>query len=570
MQKKIRVGILFGGKSAEHEVSIQSAKNVLAALDKEKFEPVLIAIDKTGGWHLEDPKTLLEAPDIKSLKAVEAQKNNEVVWAQGGARGQLVSASDGARAANHVDVVFPVLHGPFGEDGTVQGLFKLAGVPFVGAGVLGSAVGMDKDVMKRLLRDAGVPIAKFLVFSREQIPPIRFEDLTAELAAPLFVKPANLGSSIGINKVRSEEEFNNAVQDAFQYDHKILIEEYIEGREIECSVLGNESPIASLPGEIISRHEFYTYAAKYLDENGAILEVPAKISHKKISEIQKLSVLVFQILCLEGMARVDFFLKSNGDVILNEVNTIPGFTKISMYPKLWGVSGISYSELISRLIYLAIERFDSEKKLKISYQPFAPKYLIPEVPFYGQDWDLARWQELGFRSYEDAEYWRRSSCGVLSLKMAIDAGRLKKSEPLSPAIIDYIKKGQEIGAYTDAKGWSHQGLVNLAREFGAQAVAKSYVNEEEIKNMLLSSVLPIISIKWNFETVKSLKERIFFWKKFGGHLAVVVGFEEERGIRGFYVHHTSKNTEQNSERRFIPIHQFHDSYTGRCIAVGTN
>ncbi|MBI2097118.1 MAG: D-alanine--D-alanine ligase [Candidatus Sungbacteria bacterium] len=338
MQKKLRVGILFGGRSAEHEVSIQSAKNVLIALDKEKYEPVLIAIDKSGGWHLADPEALISAPDIKNSNAVEAPKNNGVVLAQGKTRGgQLVSVADSARVASHVDVVFPVLHGPFGEDGAVQGLFKLAGVPFVGAGILGSAVGMDKDVMKRLLRDAGVPIAKFLAFSRTEIPQIRFEDVKSELGLPLFVKPANLGSSVGINKVRNEEDFNHAVQDAFQYDNKILIEEYIEGREIECSVLGSDSPIASLPGEIVPNHDFYTYQAKYLDENGATLEVPAKISQKTITEIQKLSVRAFKVLCLEGMARIDFFLKPSGEVIFNEANTIPGFTKISMYPKLWGV-----------------------------------------------------------------------------------------------------------------------------------------------------------------------------------------------------------------------------------------
>ena len=273
----------------------------------------------------------------------------------------------GRQTAVAVDVIFPVLHGPFGEDGTVQGLFKLANVPFVGASVLGSAVGMDKDVMKRLLRDAGIRTARFVVLERSASAETEFEDLQHQLGLPFFIKPANLGSSVGIHKVKDKEQFVRAVEDAFRYDSKILIEEFVPGREIECSVLGNEKPMASLPGEIIPRHEFYSYEAKYMDENGAFLEIPAKLPADIIKEVQDIAIKAFKALCCEGMARVDFFLRDNREVVVNEINTIPGFTKISMYPKLWEASGISYADLIDRLIQLALERFEREKKLKTSF-----------------------------------------------------------------------------------------------------------------------------------------------------------------------------------------------------------
>ena len=358
-QRKIRVGILFGGKSAEHEVSLRSAKNVYEALDKEKYEPVLIGIDKRGKWLLEDRSRFL----LENGNAGQEEKGESVA---------LVPQSDGAvtnlerpGAGEKIDVVFPVLHGTFGEDGTVQGLLKLANIPFVGAGVLGSAIGMDKDVMKRILRDAGIPIAKFKAFREND--EISFDAVSGDLGVPLFVKPANLGSSVGVAKARDEKEFRAAVRDAFTYDRKILVEEYIQGREIECSVLGNEDPVASLPGEVIPKHEFYSYEAKYIDEDGAALEIPAKLPEETIKRVQDLAVRAFKALECEGMARVDFFLKENGDLFVNEINTIPGFTSISMYPKLWEASGISYSELVDRLIMLAIERFEKGSRLKTSY-----------------------------------------------------------------------------------------------------------------------------------------------------------------------------------------------------------
>lgn len=363
MPEKIRVGVLFGGKSAEHEVSLQSAKNVIDAIDRNKYEVVLIGLDKNGRWLLnEESHFLLNSDDPKLIRLNEAS-DSVALLPQG--NGEISSLSS-RRSLGSVDVVFPVLHGPFGEDGTVQGLLRLANVPFVGAGVLGSAIGMDKDVMKRLLRDAGIPICRFAVFHRSgRIPDYR--EATAELGTPLFVKPANLGSSVGISKVKSADEFGAAVAKAFEYDHKIIVEQAVTAREIECSVLGNERPIASLPGEVLPHHEFYSYEAKYLDENGAALEIPADLPPSKVEEVQRLAVDTFQTLACEGLARVDFFLQGNGTVLVNEINTIPGFTSISMYPRLWEASGISYTELIDRLLTLAMERFERERRLKTTY-----------------------------------------------------------------------------------------------------------------------------------------------------------------------------------------------------------
>ena len=365
MHKKIRVGILFGGKSAEHEVSLQSAKNIVEAIDKEKYDVVLIGIDKNGQWYLNEASRFLLHAENPKLIALN-RSSEYVALVPKNNRNQLVNLSS-RESLGPIDVVFPVLHGPFGEDGTVQGLLKLFNVPFVGASVLGSAIGMDKDVMKRLLRDAAIPIPDFLVFHKESIDEIDFEQVKKQLGLPLFLKPANLGSSVGIHKVKDESQFKPAIVDAFQYDVKILIEKYIKGREIECSVLGNENPIVSLPGEIIPQHEFYSYEAKYIDEKGASLEIPAKLSPEIIKQIQAVALRALKALCCEGMARVDFFLRNEKEIFVSEINTIPGFTKISMYPKLWEASGISYTELIDKLIQLALERFEREKKIKISY-----------------------------------------------------------------------------------------------------------------------------------------------------------------------------------------------------------
>jgi len=362
--KKIRVGILFGGKSAEHEVSLQSAKNVIEAINKDKYEVVLIGLDKKGKWFLNDSSQfLLHSNNPKLIKLNEASDAVALIPQSSGKLSNLTNY----QSDTSVDVVFPVLHGPFGEDGTVQGLLKLANLPFVGASVLGSAVGMDKDVMKRLLRDGGIPTARFITLTRSDSQQISFEDIEQQLGAPFFVKPTNLGSSIGIHKVKEKRQFQGAIRDALSYDNKILAEEYIIGRELECSVLGNEQPIASVPGEVLPKHEFYSYEAKYIDENGAKLEIPANLPSDTAKEVQTLALQAFKILCCEGMARVDFFLKNNGSLVVNEINTIPGFSKISMYPKLWEASGIPYAGLIDKLIQLAIERFKREKKLKTTY-----------------------------------------------------------------------------------------------------------------------------------------------------------------------------------------------------------
>jgi len=362
MGEKIRVGVIFGGKSAEHEVSLQSAKNVIEAIDRDRYEVVLIGIDKDGRWYTCEEADYLDSPnDPKRIRL--RTSGEEVVLAFGGR--QLVELSS-CEGVGRLDVAFPVLHGTYGEDGTIQGLLKLAEIPFVGAGVLGSAAGMDKDITKRLLRDAGIPCAKFLAFDRASAGRLDLGEVEATLGMPVFVKPANLGSSVGITKAKSRAELDDAVKLAFEYDGKILIEEYIEGREVECSVLGNEDPIASVPGEVIPRHEFYSYEAKYIDENGAALEIPARLPDDVAERVRELAIRAFKALCCEGMARVDFFLRGD-EVFVNELNTIPGFTKISMYPKLWEASGIAYAELIDRLITLAIERFEGERKLKTSF-----------------------------------------------------------------------------------------------------------------------------------------------------------------------------------------------------------
>jgi len=366
MGRRLRVGVVFGGRSAEHEVSVASARNVLEAMDRDRYEPVLIGIDREGRWLLEDASRLLlaDAGTLPALSPQGAAAAHEVALVPRGRSNALVDLE--ARSdLGTLDVVFPVLHGPYGEDGSVQGLCRLAGIPCVGAGVLGSAVGMDKDVMKRLLRDAGIPTARFLAVSRAGPAP-SFSDAVGALGVPLFVKPANLGSSVGVSKVGTEDAFAEALRLAFRYDTKALVEECIEGRELECSVLGNDDPVASVPGEVLPSHEFYDYEAKYLDEHGAALEIPARLAAAAAEAVRALAVRAFRVLCCSGMARVDLFLRPDGELLVNEINTIPGFTRISMYPKLWEASGVTYRELVDRLIRLAIERHETERGLATS------------------------------------------------------------------------------------------------------------------------------------------------------------------------------------------------------------
>jgi D-alanine-D-alanine ligase len=394
VMKKLRVGILFGGRSGEHEVSLLSAASVSNAIDKSRYEVVPIGITKQGRWvTAEDAERLLEGnaghapahlragdPEATAGAAVLARGEAVVVppephHRQGSALAPFQSDATGlarrsADRAINVDVIFPVLHGTFGEDGTIQGLLELADIPYVGAGVLGSAAGMDKDIMKALFRAAGLPIVKHVTVLRSE-----WEDgakkvqrlVAGKLKYPVFVKPANLGSSVGISKAHDGQELGPAIEEAAKFDRKIVIEQGVGGkkqkaREIECSVLGNDRPESSLPGEIVPSTEFYDYKAKYLDE-GSQLIIPAKLSKAETKRVQQLAIAAFQAVDCSGLARVDFLMDpKNRKIYLNEINTMPGFTSISMYPKLWAASGLSYPQLIERLIQLGLERHAEKMK----------------------------------------------------------------------------------------------------------------------------------------------------------------------------------------------------------------
>ncbi|WP_026689647.1 D-alanine--D-alanine ligase [Alteribacter aurantiacus] len=362
---KRTLGIIFGGKSSEHEVSLQSAKNVYDAVDKEKYEVVLIGIDKEGQWHLNDAANFLENRD--DPKNIALHKSNKgVAVVPGESKDQLISKSNG-EALKQLDVVFPILHGPLGEDGTMQGMLKLAGLPFVGPDVLGSAVSMDKDIAKRLLKDAGLRVADSITLKKHNKDTVTFEEVEKKLGLPVFIKPANQGSSVGVSRAYNKEEYQRGIHTAFRFDNKLIIESAIKGREIECAILGNENPLASGIGEILPQGDFYSYEAKYIDEKGALLQIPASLSDEMVKKVQAEAIKAFEALECEGMARVDFFLLESGELVINEINTIPGFTKISMYPKLWDLEGVSYPELIDRLIGLAIDRHNRNVSLESKY-----------------------------------------------------------------------------------------------------------------------------------------------------------------------------------------------------------
>jgi D-alanine-D-alanine ligase len=351
---KLTVAIIFGGQSAEHEISILSARNVLAALDRGRFEPLLIGIDKSGRWIRQEPQALLAS--ARDPRLVQVAPGTP-----------LAPLSPGGDA--HIDVVFPVLHGTRGEDGAMQGLLEVAGLAYVGAGVLGSAIGMDKDVMKRLLQEAQIPVAPFKVLRRAHFERDPQGSLAAigELGFPLFTKPANAGSSVGVSKVKGPQLLEQAVRHAFEFDGKVIAEAAIAGREIELAVLGGEPPQVSIAGEIVVQHAdgFYSYEAKYIDAHGARLELPARLSADELERAQALALRSFEVLECAGMARVDFFLESGGRLLVNEINTIPGFTAISMYPKLWELSGVPATELVTRLIELALERAREARRRSI-------------------------------------------------------------------------------------------------------------------------------------------------------------------------------------------------------------
>ncbi len=369
---KLRVGLVFGGKSGEHEVSLASARSVLRALNPDKYETVLIGVSKEGKWLMggNPMKRLMAATRSPLLKP---EDGNGLV-ANDAAREIIVhetaDISTQDALSGKVDVIFPLIHGPFGEDGTVQGLFELADIPYVGAGVAASAVGMDKALMKSIFRAEGLPIADYVVVLRshwEQQPEETIRNIEKSLGYPCFVKPANLGSSVGITKAHDWDELTQALTTAAQYDRKLMVERAIVGREVECSVLGNDSPIASAVGEIIPGHEFYDYDAKYADESGTRLIIPAELAPEQTRAVQELAVRAFKAIDAAGMARVDFFVQhKDGRVIVNEINTIPGFTNVSMYPKLWEASGLPYPTLIDRLIELALERHGEKKRNRVA------------------------------------------------------------------------------------------------------------------------------------------------------------------------------------------------------------
>lgn len=360
--KKLKVAILFGGRSAEHEVSLQSAANIIEALDTTRYDPVLIGIDKGGRWFLnKDSIHILNSADPRNIQL--AENKDEIALTPTGTGSMLIHLTD-KTSMGHVDVIFPVLHGPYGEDGTIQGLAKLADIPCVGAGITGSAVGMDKDIMKRLLRDHNIPVCKFITLRKDDRYNMNYGALATELGPVLFVKPANLGSSVGISRVTNDSTFQKAIELAFSFDSKLIIEEEVRGREIECAILGNDDPDASVPGEIILKSGFYSYEAKYLDAHGAELVIPANLPENLVKKIQQIAIATFKALECKGMARVDCFLTTGENILVNEINTIPGFTRISMYPKLWEYSGIPYSNLIDKLIQLAIQDFRKQQNLK--------------------------------------------------------------------------------------------------------------------------------------------------------------------------------------------------------------
>lgn len=372
MAEKLRVGVIFGGRSGEHEVSLVSAQGIMNAMDKEKYEIIPIGITKDGWWITQgDPMKLLQSGEQCAASEIAEPVSPETQALVPAERRELIPGTSEA-GFPQVDVVFPVLHGPYGEDGTMQGLLELADIPYVGAGVLGSALGMDKIAMKAIFRSYGLPVVEHVPLKRkdwERDPEAMMELIEEKLGYPCFIKPANLGSSVGISKVHGRSELAPALHLAARYDRRMLAEQAVNAREIEVSVLGNDDPIASVPGEIIPCREFYDYIAKYIDDRSELI-IPADLPAELTKRVQELAIAAFQAVDCAGMARVDFLLdKDTEELYIGELNTIPGFTPISMYPKLWEASGISYSELIDRLIELALERYADNSRSETSYSP---------------------------------------------------------------------------------------------------------------------------------------------------------------------------------------------------------
>ena len=353
MSKKLSVAILFGGRSVEHDISVISAQNVAKYIDKNLYDPIFIGITTEGGWY----KCESVDKDIEKGQPLRMKLD---------ARACAFTTTSGSFS---VDVAFPVLHGTDGEDGSIQGLLKAMDLPFVGSGVLGSSVAMDKLISKKLLEADGIPVCPYVAFQKSEKGQYDFEKVVAIVGLPMIVKPAGLGSSVGVTKIKSESDFDDAINETFKYDDSLLIEQFVEGRELECAILGNENPIASEPGEIIVNddYEFYTFDAKYVDKEAAKLVMPAVVQAETVEKIKTLSLRAYDILKCEDLSRVDLFLTEDGQVFVNEINTIPGFTNSSMYPKLFELAGISYTELITKLIQFGIAKFKKLQDLETSY-----------------------------------------------------------------------------------------------------------------------------------------------------------------------------------------------------------
>ena len=355
MIKKLRVGLLFGGKSVEHEISIRSARNVFQQMNRSRFDPVLIGITKKGNWHLLNS---IDQPIDTGIPLNLSLSDSSHTF----------SGVDGGEGTGILDIIFPVLHGTDGEDGSIQGMLQTVDIPFAGSGVLGSSVAMDKLMSKQLLVKEGIPTSKFqAVLSGSKIG---YEEIVGQVGLPFMVKPISLGSSVGVSKVSNEEEYRKALTETLSYDQGFLAEEYIAGRELECAILGNQQAKASAPGEIIisSKYEFYTYDAKYQDPEAVEIKVPAEIEAEVSEKIKTLSLRAYKVLRCEDFARVDLFLDKSNRILINEINTIPGFTDSSMFPALWGQHGISYQDLITQIIDLALDRFTLKSQLNRDYQ----------------------------------------------------------------------------------------------------------------------------------------------------------------------------------------------------------
>lgn len=358
--KKLSVALLFGGRSAEHEVSVKSARNIAAALDKNKFNLVLLGLSKTGSWYYLD--SFDESPSLKDEALIG--KRPQIGFTLNEGRPQVFKI--GTNETIPVDIAFPILHGTFGEDGCVQGFLKMLNLPFVGCGVLSSAAGMDKDVMKKIFTHAGIPNSPYVVLRPWNH--LSYKELCDRLGSPFFIKPANAGSSVGVYKIKTEADFKTKLPDSFLYDTKVIAERFIPGREIEISVLGlSHSPKVSEPGEVKVLHEFYSYEAKYLDENGAEIIIPAILPEATKNQIKALAAKAFTAINGSGFARIDFFVHESGEIYLNEINTLPGFTNISMYPKMWEASGIAYTDLITKIIEIGVEQNQLDQNLKTNF-----------------------------------------------------------------------------------------------------------------------------------------------------------------------------------------------------------